>query len=517
MSVVRFSPAQPGFDGEAWSFVVGNKSIAELPDCDLLAIPVFQKDETTMQATWAFRQLNELTGGELGKLVERRQYAGGLDSTLGIDMTGDLPSRVLLVGLGKATEFDGESVGAAAALATKEANSYGLQHVVIVNPLDALGRTSVTLARRAGAGAMLGAYVYDLHMTVKRPCSISSVMLLLNHSSNPEIDAAFMVGLSEGASQNNARDLVNGPPNLVTARHLSAVAKEIGKRHERLTVTVLDRDECRDLKMGCLLSVNAGSHEPLQFIVISYKTPGAKRSIGLVGKGVTFDSGGQSLKPSKHMEDMKTDMAGGGAVIAAMDLIACLEPLDVNVYGIIAATDNQPGSTATDPGTVVTSMTGTTVEILNTDAEGRLTMADAIGYADKKLGCDVILSIATLTGAQVVATGHHYPTLFGSDAAVAQQLQLAAVRAGEEGVLFPWSAHDKRQLKSEIADLKNIGTSAGGSMTAALFCGAFTDKPYAHMDFAGPSSFEKPSGEFTTPGGTGWGVRTLLQFVLAQA
>ncbi len=516
MSAPRFHPDSPGFDGTTWTDSVLHSTIGELPDCDLLAIPVFQKDETTLKATWAFRQLNELTGGELGKIVSRRQFAGGLDSTLGIDMTGDLPNRVLLVGLGKDAEFDDESVGPVAALATREAASYGLQHVVIASPLEKRFADSEPLARRAGAGAMLGAYTYDLHMTVKRPCSINTVTLLLNHPCDPEIEAQFSIGISEGAAQNIARDLVNGPPGLVTPDYLADVAGAIASRHEMLGIEVLNEDECRELNMGCFLSVNAGSVLPPRFIVISYRHPKAKRTIGLCGKGVTFDSGGQSLKPAEHMMDMKTDMAGGAAVLAVMDMIGSLEPEDINVFGIIAATDNQPGNTATDPGDVATAMNGTTVEILNTDAEGRLTLADAICYADTVLDCDAILSIATLTGAQVIATGNHYPTLFGSDREIAESLMFAAELAGEPGALLPWSLRDKKQLKSEIADLKNIGTKAGGSMTAALFCGAFTDKSYAHMDIAGPSAAEKPWGEFTTPGGTGWGMRTLLQFVLSQ-
>jgi leucyl aminopeptidase len=308
------------------------------------------------------------------------------------------------------------------------------------------------------------------------------------------------------------RDLANLPGNICTPVYLAEQARALAKRHARLRVRVLDEPAIRREKMGCLLAVAQGSHQPPRFIVLEYQ--GAKKSpppIVLIGKGVTFDSGGISLKDPPGMDEMKFDMSGAGSVIAALTLAAQLR-LPLHIVGLIAAVENMPGGRAVKPGDIVTSASGQTVEILNTDAEGRLILSDALHYA-RRFHPAVVVDIATLTGACVVALGHHHSGLMGNDAALVRELLEAGQRADDRCWQLPLTEEYAEQLKSNFADFANIGGRDGGAITAAMFLGKFTQGlKWAHLDIAG-TAYQSGAAK----GSTGRPTALIADFLLKRA
>jgi leucyl aminopeptidase len=311
-----------------------------------------------------------------------------------------------------------------------------------------------------------------------------------------------------------ARDFVNEPAGQLTPRRLAELARELAAS-ARLELTVLGREECQRLGMGLYLAVAQGSVEEPRFIHLAWKPANAKKRIILVGKGVTFDSGGLSLKPSDSMMDMKTDMAGAAAVLSALPLVAS-EALPVEVHALAACTENMISGSAYKLGDVLRSKAGKTVEINNTDAEGRLTLADALTYA-LELKPDAVFDFATLTGACVVALGPHIAGVMSNNEALSRDWLAAAKRAGEE--MWPLPLPDRlfEQLKSEIADMKNTGERWGGALTAGLFLKEFVgETPWVHVDLAGPSSADKEAGA-VTKGGTGFGVSTIFEYLRGVA
>jgi leucyl aminopeptidase len=296
---------------------------------------------------------------------------------------------------------------------------------------------------------------------------------------------------------------------------MSEVAKEIAEEHN-LEFNVLDSNDMEAIGMGALLGVAKGSSQPPRLIILSYKGDvNSKNAIGFIGKGVTFDSGGISIKPSEGMGEMKNDMAGGAAVMAALSAIAQLKPR-INVAGIVPATENLPSGSALKPGDVLKAMNGKTIEVISTDAEGRLILADALSYAVKQ-GFSPLLDVATLTGACRVALGTGYSGVFGNDQELVDKVLKAGSKAGEKLWQMPMPEEYKEQNKSEIADIKNTGDKYGGAITAALFLGEFVDNtPWVHLDIAGTASSSKESG-CIVKGATGVGVRTLVELALSLA
>lgn len=310
-----------------------------------------------------------------------------------------------------------------------------------------------------------------------------------------------------------ARDLVNEPVITLSATELANRAKAFGKEFG-FKVTVLNKQKIQALKMGGLLAVNTGSPEPPTFTIMEYKPKNAQNAQPaiLVGKGVVYDTGGLSLKPTPNsMDIMKSDMAGSAAVIGTMCAVAALE-LPIHVIGLVPATDNRPGGNAYAPGDVITMYDGTTVEVLNTDAEGRLILADALHYA-KKYNPALVIDLATLTGAQIIAIGYHGLAMMGTaDAPTKARLSQAGNRVYERVVELPLWEEYKEQLKSDIADISNLGGRPGGSITAGKFLEHFTDYPWIHLDIAGPS-FLPTADSYRGKNGTGVGVRLLTEFL----
>ncbi|KKU95471.1 MAG: putative cytosol aminopeptidase, partial [Candidatus Gottesmanbacteria bacterium GW2011_GWA1_48_13] len=313
-----------------------------------------------------------------------------------------------------------------------------------------------------------------------------------------------------------ARDLVNEPPSLTTPTYLSRQALGIAKASALVSCEVLDKSDMEKLGMGGILGIARGSDEEPKFIKLSY-AGGGRKTVALVGKGITFDSGGLSLKSSEGMETMKIDMAGAAAILGIFQALTVLKP-KVNVVGLICATENMPSGGAIKPGDVVTAMNGKTIEILNTDAEGRVVLADGLSYAVEKVKPDVMVDLATLTGACMVALGEEISGLFANDAKLAQSLKEAAEQSGEKIWELPLAKEYKELLKSSVADIKNIsGKRYGGAINGALFLQEFVPDniPWAHLDIAGPAWAEKDT-PLEPRGATGVGVRMMLCWLNAQ-
>jgi len=308
-----------------------------------------------------------------------------------------------------------------------------------------------------------------------------------------------------------ARDMVNEPANYMTPSKMADIAEEMGAKYGFKT-TVLGAEEMRTLGMGALLGVASGSAQPPRFIRMDYRGGAdTDTAIGLIGKAITFDSGGISIKPSQGLEAMKGDMAGGASVIAAMSVLARLQ-VPVNVTGLVPASENLLGAAAFRPGDVVQAMNGKTIEVISTDAEGRLALADAISYAVQE-GLAPLIDVATLTGACAIALGNSYSGVFSNRQELADRILASAATTGERMWQLPLADEYRELNKSLIADIKNVGNRYGGAITAALFLSEFAaDVPWAHLDIAGTSDSSKESG-ITLKGGTGVPVRTLFEFV----
>ena len=456
-------------------------------------------------------------GGLIRRLIESGEFKGKLNETAVLHVGGDLPFRkVVVVGLGKSSEFDAERVRQVSATAAQAAAKGKVKTIAtIVHGAGIGGLDPAVAAQSVAEGTLLGLYRYDKYKTRKANGEDSSgrperlVIAEMDAAKVPVIQAGVDRGVILAEATNFARDLVNAPGNELTpaelARRAKAMADECG-----LECTILGREEMAKLGMGALLGVAQGSaHEP-QLIVVRYRGADGP-PVALVGKGVTFDTGGISLKPSEGMAAMTTDMAGAAAVLGAMRAIAQLKPRQ-HVIAVAPCVENMPSGTAQRPGDIVRAMTGKTIEIDNTDAEGRLILADAVAYAES-LGAHTIVDVATLTGACVVALGHFYTGLVSTDDALAEAIMAAGRKAGERYCRLPADPDYKEQYKSDKADIKNTGGRPAGAITGALIISEFISKArWAHLDIAGTAEAKK-ARHYLPKGATGVAVRTLAEYV----
>ncbi|MBI4593549.1 MAG: leucyl aminopeptidase, partial [Candidatus Rokubacteria bacterium] len=362
-------------------------------------------------------------------------------------------------------------------------------------------------------GALLGAYTFDRYKREKSDKQVKTLRLVAPARAAREAGEGAQRGEVFAQATAFARDLVNAPANEVHPTHLAQVATQIA-REAKLKLKILDRAECEKLGMGAFLGVAAGSEQPPKFIHLTYTPARARRRVAVIGKGITFDSGGLDLKPADGMLRMKDDMSGAAAVLGLMRALPQLKA-PVEVHGLIAATETMPSGTAIRPGDVLRAMNGTTIEIGNTDAEGRLTLADALCYATARVKPDEMIDLATLTGACVVALGPLCSGLLATDQRLADRLLAAAEQAGERVWQLPLIDEYREHLKSEVADLNNVGPRGGGAITAGLFLKEFAGTtPWAHLDIAGPAFSEKDL-PLAPKGATGVAVRTLLTYLTA--
>jgi len=464
----------------------------------------------------ALAGLDRKLDGMLSEVLRAEKFEGKPEQLSHFYTAGRIPAKlVLVVGPGKRRELDAERVRRAAAAALRRSRDLGAKIVSTVLLGD--GLPARVRAQAIAEGALLGTYTFDRHKKEKNNKAVEEFRVVDPDRRN---QAAAREGLRVGeifaAATCYARDLVNEPANHVTPTYLAKMAAEIA-REGKLKLRVYDREECQRLGMGAYLGVAKGSQEPPKFIHLTY-TPRrrARKKVALIGKGITFDSGGLDLKPADAMRTMKDDMAGAAAVLGIMRALPKLG-LSLEVHGIIAATENMPSGTAQRPGDIVRTMNGTTIEIGNTDAEGRLTLADALAYAVKEIKPQEMIDLATLTGACVIALGSLCSGVMWNTKPLADRVLAAAAAAGEKMWPLPLIEEYKEGLKSDVADLNNVGPRGGGALTAGLFLKEFAaDTPWVHIDIAGPAFSEKdlPLGP---KGGTGFGVRTLLAYLMAEA
>jgi len=414
--------------------------------------------------------------------------------------------NIIFLGLGKKEEFSLNKLRVVASKVAQKAQAMK-KTTVVAFCLDGLFESICSVAKNVVEGALIGTYKFDKYKSEKKEDEKLAQLILI---SNNESDANCGMERAKiiASAVNNARDLINEPAEVITPAKLAQMAQAI----DGLEVKVYNRDECKDMGMGAFLAVGQGSRHEQKFIHMKYTPSGEKRkTVALIGKGITFDSGGLDIKPPASMLDMKGDMAGAAAVLSIMQRINELKP-DVEVHGIIAACENMPDAVSYKPGDVLVAMNGKTIEVDNTDAEGRLTLADALCFAEN-LKPDAIIDIATLTGACCVALGKVASGLLGNDSDLISTLKNKSEEVGEYLWEMPMFDEYFEDLKSEIADFKNAGSRYGGTSAAALFLKKFVkDTPWAHLDIAGTSIVTKSLREYTK-GPTGVGVRTLINYV----
>ena len=460
--------------------------------------------------------LDRSLGGGIEAAVRSGDFRGRKSDALMLYGRGrGAPRRVLLLGVGDEEKLDAEQLRQAAGRAVGAAASRGARSVAI--PVVSSRRLPATAAARAMAeGAALAAYRSDAWRTQRedpKPAVARTALLVERAGELRPARESVEIGLAVAESQNAARRLSNQPPNALTPTALGGEARRIASE-VGLRCRVLDVAELRKRKMGALLAVGQGSANPPRLVVLEHRPRRSARApVCLIGKGITFDSGGLSIKPAGGMQDMKHDMSGAAAVVGALRAAALLE-LPVPVVGILAAAENLPGGGAYRPGDILTSMSGQTIEIQNTDAEGRLVLCDALHFARTHYEPAAMIDLATLTGACVVALGSHAAGLFGNHEGLAAAIRRASDAAGERVWPMPLFEEHRDEMRSQIADLKNVsGSRDAGASTAAAFLSRFVgDTPWAHLDIAG-TAYTAKAGPTQPYGATGFGVRLLVELL----
>jgi len=457
--------------------------------------------------------------GAISQLISQGEIKGKLNEITIVHSLDKLPTaRVVVSSLGKQSELSPNKVRGAVAETCRWLRQKGIGN--IATTAQGAGINDIGLedaAQVVTEGALLGLYSFRRHITREndKPGEIKQLSIVGSDEAKPRLEEGSSKGKVLAEATNLARDMVNEPANYMTPNHMAEMAMRLTKSHG-LEVSVLEQEQMVESGMGALLGVAQGSRQPPKFIVLHYRGgDAAEINVALVGKGVTFDSGGISIKSSEGLAEMKGDMAGGAAVMAAISAIARLKP-KINVTAIIPATENLPSGNALKPGDILTAMNGKTIEIITTDAEGRLILADALAYA-KKSGAKFIVDVATLTGACIVALGNVCSGAFGNNQELVDMIIAAGNEAGELIWQMPMYDEYKEQNKSDVADIKNAGGRYGGAITAAKFLAEFiNDTPWVHLDIAGPSLSEKERG-YLVKGATGVPVRTLVNLVLSLA
>lgn len=484
---------------------------------DVLVCLEYEQDKTWSKAV---QPVDQKLGGQLSTLRKSGEFSGKPNNTALLHIDGKLPAkRVLLVGLGTRETVTLERIRQAMGTAAKRARTAKAKGIVCVMPDVPKGPGPVDdVAQAMVEGLVLGEYQFNEYRTDRTDDnhSLQSCTLLITSNShlNEAKDGAKR-GQILGEATCFVRDLCNHPANVMTPSRVVTEAKKIA-REAKVRIKVLDRKQQEKLGMGGLLGVSRGSIEPPQFIILEYMGgPRTQKPIVFVGKTVTFDSGGISLKPSENMEQMKADMTGGAEVLATIRAASRLK-LPVNAIGLLPVTENMPGGRATKPGDILTMLSGKTVEVQNTDAEGRLILADGLAYASRlKPAC--VIDIATLTGAAAVALGQFAIGMLGNDDTMKADIKKAGNHAGERVWEMPLWDEYFEQLKSDVADMRNIGGRGGGMITAAMFLSKFVgDHPWVHLDIASTDwgTTERP---YIPKGPTGIGTRLLIQYLLNHA
>jgi leucyl aminopeptidase len=490
-------------------------SIGHYRDLDVqaLAIAVF-KDEKADEGF--LKELDELTRGIVKSVLEAEELTGKEGETAYFHLLGEKAARanrLLLVGVGKREDYGAAQIAQMAGTAVRVLRSKGIKSVAIVPRAEIEAENA---AATAVEGAIMGLFEPDKYRTVdKEKRVIDKLVVTLAGEDESAVTRGAERGRIIGEATNFTRDMANEPGAYLTPTDMAERAREVATEFG-LSIDVLDEARMEQEGMGSLLSVSQGSDQPAKLIILKYtpaESAGATEGelLAFVGKGITFDSGGISLKPGENMELMKYDMTGGATVLGAMRAIAQLKPA-IPVLGVAPCSENLPSGKATKPGDVVRAMTGKTIEVINTDAEGRLVLADAIAYA-KKLGATKVVDLATLTGAVSIALGDVHAAILGTDQELIDEVINAGKEVGEKFWQLPLDAEYTKQIKSDIADIKNVGGRKAGTITAAAFLKEFAEGlSWAHLDIAG-TAWADDAKPHRAKGPTGIAVRTLINMV----
>jgi len=488
-------------------------------EVDVLVVNLFEGVTSPGGATGA---VDSALGGVISELISDGETSGAVSELTLIHTPNSAfpsfkPARVLVAGLGSSDSFDTDVSRRVSAVVMRKLRTAGTKKVAtIVHGVGIGGVDTQQGAQAVVEGSLLGSYRFLKYRTTdkKRKPDIENLVLVEGDSSKLDaINAGVSIGIAYSDAEILARNLVNEPANKLSPADLAAVAEKVAGANG-LEITVLEQADVEKLGMGAYVGVSQGGPRPLKFIHMTYEgdSVNPENNLWLIGKGITFDSGGISLKPGAGMGKMKGDMGGGASVVGAMQAISQLKP-KLNVHAVCAATDNMPGGSAQRPGDVVTAMNGMTIEVDNTDAEGRLTLADAIGYALSKDAVRIV-DIATLTGAARIALGDGVSPVFGNDDGLMDAVLEASENVGEPMWRLPLDAVTKRQNSSKIADLKNTGGRGGGSTTAAHFIADFAgDTPWVHIDVAATSMLDNTRG-WMPAGATGVPTRSLIELAM---
>ena len=480
---------------------------------DGILVGLCEASERLGPATSAVAAVDALLGGVIGTLLDSKGAKGKAGEVTVLHTLGRLPCRLVAVcGLGLRSKVTTDGVRDAVAEGSRALRKLG--STSIATTLIGAGAAALdhgAVARAIAEGATLGLYSFSKYK-LPEVGTVERIVIVVRDSEDVSVlQEAVGTGVVLSEATNLARDMVNEPANYMTPSRMAEMALDLGSTYG-FEVTVLGKEEMATLGMGALLGVASGSAEPPKFIRMDYTAAGgAAARMALVGKAITFDSGGISIKPSEGLAEMKDDMAGGAAVIATMGAVA-RAGVRANVTGLVPATENLPGGRAYRPGDVLRAMNGKSIEVISTDAEGRLALADAISYAAKE-GLAPLVDVATLTGACQIALGKRYSGVFSNNQELADRFLGAAARAGERMWQLPLADEYRELNKSLIADIKNVGNKYGGAITAALFLSEFAGGvPWLHVDIAGTANSAKENGVIVK-GATGVAVRTLCELV----
>jgi len=485
-------------------------------ETDALIVNLFEGIRQPGGATGA---VDKALDGAITQLIASGEVKGKLSELTLIHTLGKIPARrVVVAGLGKQQELTLDKIRRIIAEAGRFLRGKGIKRVATIAHGAGVGGIEPEKAAQAIAeGSILGLYTFRRHITKEPETGAIGELLIVerDEAKLPQLERGCAIGKVMAEATNFARDMINEPANFMTPSDIANIARRIADEYN-IECTVLEKEQMQELGMGALLGVAQGSQQTPKLVILQYKgDDSSPKTLGLVGKGITFDSGGISLKPSEDMADMKGDMAGAAVVISVLRALAQLKP-KINVTAVAPATENLPSGAALKPGDVVRAMNGKTIEIISTDAEGRLILADALCYA-RKLELSPIVDVATLTGACRVALGDVATGAFTNNEELLRKVTKAGDEAGERLWQMPMYEEYKEQNKSEVADIKNSGGRYGGAITAAQFLSEFVeDTPWVHLDIAGTSRSDKDKG-YIIKGETGVGVRTLVNLVLALA
>src|ERR1044071_1940452 len=497
--------------------VEASRAPIEELDVQALAVTVFKNEKAD---EGFLKKLDDLSGGLVRSALDAEEFSGKEGETAYFHLVGNnklKARRLFLVGVGEASDYKPANVSQMAGTAVRSLRSKNVKSIAVLPRASGDGGET---AASAVQGAFIALFDPDKYRTVeKEEKKIDRLVVVIEGADEDALQQGVNAGRIIGESVNFTRDLANEPGAYMTPTDMAERAREIAGEFG-LNVDVLDEARMEQEGMGALLSVSHGSEEDAKLIILKYTPRDAPTQdegdlLAFVGKGITFDSGGISLKPGENMELMKYDMTGGATVLGAMRAIAQLKP-SIPVLGVVPASENLPSGKATKPGDVLRAMTGKTIEVINTDAEGRLILADAIGYA-KKLGATQIIDMATLTGAVSIALGDVHTAILGTDQKLIDSFIDAGKAVGENFWQLPLDKEYTNQIKSDIADIKNVGGKKAGTITATAFLKEFADGvSWAHLDIAG-TAWGDPATPYRSKGPTGVAVRTLVEFIERSA